>query len=184
MYPETKHSDNISYKKLHLTDLYKCIKLTMHLKFHKIQGDHIHQVTKQIEYNYTRKKKTLTNKCLQCSRVKWNKKQRLSGEKRHHAYKKTTILSSWKKGRPRIFVLAPSCRLSWRSVQNTLFREWMVLNGSHCYLYGINVTKHVKTCSKECDQTFVFQTTKTISNISKWQNVPTPPQNMNIPVQS
>lgn len=42
----------------------------------------------------------------------------------------------------------------------------MVLNGSHCYLYGINVTKHVKKWSKECNQTFVFQTTKTILNSS------------------
>lgn len=38
----------------------------------------------------------------------------------------------------------------------------MLLNGSHCYLYGINVTKHVKKCSKECDQTFVLETIKTI----------------------
>lgn len=54
----------------------------------------------------------------------------------------------------------------------------MVLNGSHCYLYGINVTKHVKKWSKECNQTFVFQTTKTILNSSTSHDVhpPTSPQ--------
>ena len=43
-----------------------------------------------------------------------------------------------------------------------LFTVKMLLNGSHRYLYGINVTKHVKNSAQTNDQTFVFQTTENI----------------------
>lgn len=50
----------------------------------------------------------------------------------------------------------------------------MDLNGSHCYLCGINVTKHVKKRSKNKSKHLYWnKTTKTIQSISKTE--PTPP---------
>lgn len=153
----------------------------MHLKFHK-KAWRLHSPGNKNKYKYT---------CFQTkhqnffffflNRVYQGKlKTKTWSLKEPIMLIKTTILSSWKmadlESLLKLLLLLKLAALYWVQI---LFREKMVLNGSHCYLYGINVTKHVKKCSKESDQTVVFQTTKTIQNISEWHNVPpTSPQNI------